>query len=194
MGHHWLWARRYSDGWVAIDLGVPEKNIICVDPEFNVGRLGQYYSNVPSNTKTKLFVNFIKACKTFQECKSAAIDMLYTYDQDFEYPLRIIIDPLKDISDYLRTKVVSIEGSIQSLYFENGQWHIATQSNQRFTADNVVLATGSRPRSLDYQCTNEIGLDTALSKECFGTISEPGRFIGCCWELSFCGARAQIFI
>ena len=30
----------------------------------------------------------------------------------------------------------------------------------------MVLATGSRPRSLDYQCTNEIGLDTALSKEC----------------------------
>ena len=88
-----------------LDLGVPAKNIICVDPEFNVGRLGQYYSNVPSNTKTKLFVNFIKACKTFQECKSAAIDMLYTYDQDFEYPLRIIIDPLKDISDYLRTKL-----------------------------------------------------------------------------------------
>jgi len=156
-----------------IDLGVPEKDIICIDPEFNVGRLGQYYNNVPSNTKTKLFVNFIKACKTFQECKSAVIDTLYTYDQDLEYPLRIIIEPLKDISDYLRTKVVSVQDSIKSLYFEDAQWHIVTQLNERFAVENVVLATGSHPRSLDYNCTNEIGLDIALNKDALAQVVSP---------------------
>lgn len=159
-----------------LDLGVPEQQINWVDPEFNVGRLGQYYSSVPSNTKTKLFINFIKACKTFQECKSPFIDKLYTYDPEIEYPLHIIVDPLKDITTHLCSKIHAIQNSIHSLYFENGEWNIVLP-NMKFISENVVLATGSHPRSLDYGCTNEIPLDIALNKEALAKIITPENSI-----------------
>lgn len=146
------------------DLGISDDQIAWIDPEFNVGRLGEYYTNVPSNTKTKLFVNFIKACRTFQECKSEHIEKLYSYDQEIEYPLQIIVDPLRDITAYMRSKVTSVQDTIQSLYFENDQWHITTPSNLHLVANHVVLATGSHPRSLEYECHHEIALDVALNK------------------------------
>ncbi|MCL5874931.1 MAG: FAD-dependent oxidoreductase [Candidatus Dependentiae bacterium] len=148
-----------------LDLGVAEKDIIAIDPEFNVGRLGEYYSSVPSNTKTKLFIDFIKACKVFQECNSEAIEKLYTYDMEVEYPLQIIVDPLKDITAHLRTKIDSLQDSIQSLYFDVDAWHITTASNSHLIAENVVLAIGSHPRCLNYDCTDHIPLDVALNKD-----------------------------
>ncbi len=147
-----------------LDLGVADKDIVAIDPEFNVGRVGEYYSNVPSNTKTRLFVDFIKACKVFQECHSECIDKLYSYDQEVEYPLQIIVDPLKDITAHLRTKIASVQDSIQALYFDNNVWHITTKGDDHFTAENVVLAIGSHPKRLDYDCAHEICLDVALDK------------------------------
>lgn len=147
-----------------MDLGISPSSITWIDPEFNVGRLGKYYASVPANTKTKLFVQFLESCKTFQECKTASFDKLLDYDQEKEYPLEIIIQPLKDISDYLVTKVQTITGNLTSLEFEKDCWHVGI-SDKKIAAHNVVLATGSKPRSLDYPCEHEIPLDLALSKD-----------------------------
>lgn len=148
-----------------LDLGVAGKDIIAVDPEFKVGRLGECYSSVPSNTKTKLFVDFMKACKAFQECNSESIEKLYTYDMEVEYPLHIIVDPLKDLTVHLRTKIDSLQDTIQSLYFDADAWHITTASNNHVRAENVVLAIGSHPRCLNYDCADQIPLDVALNKD-----------------------------
>jgi hypothetical protein len=146
-----------------LDLGVAPSEITWVDPEFNVGRLGQHYHSVPSNTKTKLFVEFINACKTFQQCESPAIDALYSYNPEIEYPLSIIVEPLKDITDYLCHKVHTLKTQLTSLHFQDDAWQVGTQMI-RFSAQRVVLATGSHPRSLDYSCEHEIPLDRALNK------------------------------
>jgi hypothetical protein len=91
-----------------LDLGVHEKTITWIDPKFNVGRLGESYTNVPANLQTKQFVRFINQCETFKKVKSASLDKLFNYyDQNLEYPLQTIIEPLRDITDYLRAHVIT---------------------------------------------------------------------------------------
>lgn len=148
-----------------LDLGINPSDIFWVDPEFNVGRLGQYYTEVPANTKTKLFINFLESCKAFSQVKSPAIDELFTYELDKEYPLKIIVKPLQDITDHLKKIVHVVEGSICSLDFEDNTWNIGLEGKaDNFKATHVVLATGSRPKNLDYPCKEIIPLDVALNK------------------------------
>lgn len=147
-----------------LDLGTDPKSIVWVDPEFNVGRLGKYYSTVPGNAKTKTYIEFLQACNTFQEANSPAAAKLFDMDQETEYPLQVIVDPLADISNYLCTKVNCKQESLCSLNFADDVWSVGT-SKGCFTASHVVLAIGSHPKKLDYDCCNEIPLDIALNKE-----------------------------
>ncbi len=147
-----------------LDLGTDPSKIAWVDPEFNVGRIGKYYSTVPGNAKTKVYIEFLTSCKTFQEANSLAFDKLFDLDQEVEYPLGVIVEPLAEISQYLCTKVTCKKGSICSLNFNNNVWHIGTTCFPTFSASHVVLATGSHPKKLDYDCKHEIPLDIALDK------------------------------
>ena len=65
-----------------LDLGTDPKSIIWVDPEFNVGRMGKYYSTVPGNAKTKIYIEFLQSCQTFQEANSPAAAKLFELDQE----------------------------------------------------------------------------------------------------------------
>ncbi len=148
-----------------LDLGITSENIVWIDPEFNVGRIGQYYAEVPGNTKTSLYIDFINACRTFQDCPSPALQELYNFELSKEYQLSIIIKPLQDITNYMREKVVSHQSSLTGLECNNDNtWHIELANGVEFDAQRVVLATGSRPRSLNYACEEEIPLDDALNK------------------------------
>lgn len=147
-----------------LELGTDPKSIIWLDPEFNVGRLGKYYTNVPGNAKTKIYIEFLQSCQIFQEANSPAFEKLYNLDQEAEYPLQVIIEPLADISKYLCTKVRCKKNSLCTLNFADDVWHIGT-SQECFTSSHVVLAIGSHPKKLDYDCKNEIPLDLALDKE-----------------------------
>ncbi len=147
-----------------LELGVSGENIAWIDPKFNVGRLGESYGNVPANTQTKYFIEFITSCKTFQESHSPYIEKLYSYNPDLEYSLQIIVDPLRDITHHIQKRVVTIQDSLQSLDFNNDLWHIGT-SQKEVTTYNVVLATGSHPRTLNYSTDAlQIPLDLALDK------------------------------
>src|SRR5262245_19729380 len=61
---------------VFLDIGVDPKSIVLLDPTFEVGRMGQFYSKVESNNKAREFVAFINASITFQQCKCPSIDAL----------------------------------------------------------------------------------------------------------------------
>ena len=148
-----------------LELGTDPKSIVWVDPEFNVGRLGKYYSTVPGNAKTKTYIEFLQSCQTFQDAHSPAFEKLYKLDQEIEYPLQVIVDPLVDISNYLCTKLQCKKDSLCALSFSNDVWNIGLKNGNCFTASHVVLAVGSHPKKLDYDCKNEIPLDLALDKE-----------------------------
>lgn len=159
-----------------LDLGVKPEQIAWIDPEFNAGRLGKYYTNVPANVKAQTFVHFINSCKTFRECQSPSIIALHEYDQELEYPLQTIVDPLLDITKMLCARVICIQSTLTSLDFENDIWHVGHLQGT-FTAAHVVLATGSHPRSLDYECNHEIPLDYALDKQALSKLVEPNDSI-----------------
>lgn len=148
-----------------LDLGISGSSITWIDPEFTVGRLGKYYATVPANTKTKLFVSFMQSCKTFMECKSEAINKLQEYEQEKELELAIIVKPLQDITEHLKTKVNILQGNVTGLEFEDTSWNVTVDNSKQITSENVVLATGSHPRSLHYPCEQEISLDIALNKD-----------------------------
>ena len=147
-----------------LDLGVPGHRIAWIDPKFDVGRLGEHYATVPGNAKTKLYIEFINSCKTFLDSQSPAIVELQKYDLEKEYPLSIIINPLRDITAYMRTLVDSKVTTLSSLDFEDNRWTVGIGETKIY-AENVVLAHGSHPRSLDYPCNTEISLDSALKRE-----------------------------
>lgn len=143
------------------DCHVPFNEITWIDPEFNVGRLGQYYQNVPSNSKVKEFFCFINICKTFQQLPCPGLEKLKTLDPESEQLLKVMVEPLQQISNELKNRVTSLQDSLENLYFENNLWHISTKKTD-FTADNVILATGSHPKVLQYGNSNIIPLDIAI--------------------------------
>lgn len=158
---------------VLLDLGTDPKSIIWVDPEFNVGRIGKYYSSVPGNVKTKQLIEFINSSPTFQEANSPAAEKLYELNLETEYPLQVIVDPLIDITNYLCTQVTCKKGSLCSLNFEKDVWNVGITTSSCFTASHVVLATGSHPKRLDYDCKSEIPLDIALDKSMLTNLVTP---------------------
>lgn len=145
-----------------VECQVPLEDIALVDPEFNVGRIGKYYGNVPANSKVKDFITFINTCKTLRDCPCSALEKLKLLDPETEPQLKVLVEPLLEISDFFRKKVKSLTDKIESLHFENNVWHVGTSKSQ-FTADNVILATGCHPRVLDYECSSVIPLDIALN-------------------------------
>lgn len=147
-----------------LDLGVDGKTITWVDPEFNIGRLGKYYYHVPGNAKAIDYIAFVNQCHTFQEYSSPALDSLRMHDPQEFCTLAVIIDPLQDLTHYLRGKVIARKNRLTELSFENEEWHITLNNNMQFTSHNVILATGSHPQTLNYPCKDEIPLDLALDK------------------------------
>ncbi|MCA9770505.1 hypothetical protein KC460_04010 [Candidatus Dependentiae bacterium] len=147
-----------------LDAGVDPSSIIWIDPEFNVGRIGKYYSTVPANSLTKNFIAYINACKEFSTYQSEAIQHLKECDPEKECVLDLIVRPLQDITNILRNKILSLEDHVEQLNFNNNIWNIHTH-NCCFKSNHVVLATGCRPRTLNYIKDKEIQLDVALTKE-----------------------------
>jgi len=161
-----------------LDLGIPGQDITWIDPQFNVGRLGQYYESVPGNTKNKVFISFLESCKTFQEIKTPSMDALLSLDLEKEFPLSTIIEPLRDITKHLSSKVRCVQGMLTGFQFEEDAWEVSVSTNdgaplKSIISEHVVLATGSHPRAGDYQCETTIPLDIALDKQALAQQINP---------------------
>lgn len=156
-----------------LEVGIAPAHIRWVDPAFNVGRMGEFYYNVPGNALAENYIEFVNACTAFRACSSEALTYLRT-----SYPyecckLHVIIDALRDITADLRTKIKCHAAVVQSLQFRDELWHIALSTGEVFTSMNVVLATGSHPRTLNYPCAKHIPLDDALDKTRLSSYLEP---------------------
>jgi hypothetical protein len=162
---------------VLLDIGVDQSRIIWIDAEFQVGRLSNY-SNVHANGVTGGFIKFINSCHVFQECSSPSIIALNNLDPNQFNELRVIIEPLRDITAFLRTKVYSVQDSMKSLYFAGDAWTVITESETVVSAYNVVLATGSHPSVLDYEQEKVISLDVALNPHNLARILKPDDIVG----------------
>lgn len=162
---------------VLMDAGVPPTQIVWVDPEFNVGRLGKYYNNVPGNAKVKQYIDFLKACKAFSEVQSESVLQLFSMQLDKTPPLKFIIQPLFDITQHLKAQTIALTDELVSLDFHDDQWHVGTKQSM-VRSDHVILATGSHPRQIQFEGVQQIPLDMALDKTTLATYLKPDDVVG----------------
>ncbi len=71
---------------VLIEKGQDPKTIVWIDPEFNVGRMGKYYRNVPANTKNQILHYYFNRFSVFKNVCSPNYKNLLTADPN-AYPL-----------------------------------------------------------------------------------------------------------
>jgi thioredoxin reductase len=147
---------------VLLDSGIEPSTVAWIDPEFNVGRVGEYYREVPGNVQTQHLIEYVNNCPYFKNIKSSSLDALYTYDAEQFQLLRVIVDPLLDFTAYLQNMVVPIKNTVTSLTHMDDYWALET-SDGILHARKVILAIGAHPKRLNYDIP-EIPLDDALNK------------------------------
>lgn len=146
-----------------LDLGIKPPAITLIDPEFQAGRLIKY-TKVPANVPNQRFIDYLNACNSFATCDTPAMHYLKEYDPQARSPLSIIVNPLLDLTEMLKQKIHTIQGMVTGLNFDGEKWHISIR-DKIITANHVILATGSRPKSLPYGKERTIDLDTALDPD-----------------------------
>ena len=154
------------------DLGIPDDSIIWIDPLFKVGRLGEFYANVPGNTKNKKFVEFLETSTSMAELVQNDIDYLKSLDPEGYSILDVVITPLQKISDIFSKEVHSKVTKMTNLSFFNDIWHIETPHGI-YTGRNVILATGCYPKTLEYGINEVIPLDYALDTTTLKSLIKP---------------------
>ncbi len=160
-----------------LEFGIPEHDILLVDEKLQGGRIVEKYTSVPGNTTTRAFINFLEYSPFFKEAAGQDIEQLKQLDPDDYEELSVIAGPLQKITELLQTKVRMLKTKVDSLVYENKQWH-AFCGSQKILAERVVLATGSKPRSFNYETNvEEIPLDTALDRQQLAHIVKPEDII-----------------
>jgi cation diffusion facilitator CzcD-associated flavoprotein CzcO len=147
-----------------IDNNIHPDKIAWLDPEFKVGDFGTRWCNVASNTRVKLFLRFFSACKAFEFDQCQEDFPINQADPDKTCLLNLATAPLQWITERLKQKVNVIVGKALNLKLHDRHWNI-TLANETIRAKNVVVATGSEPKSLAYPGITEIPLTTALDPE-----------------------------
>lgn len=156
---------------VLLDAGVKPSSVVWVDPEFNVGRVGKHYREVPGNIQTKHLIEYVEDCPGFENIDSPSLQKLYTYPAEQFQKLEVIVDPLLDFTAHLQKMVVPIQDSISSLTRVDNHW-ILESRNRMVYAKKVILAIGAHPKRLDYDIP-DIPLDDAFDKEKLSNAVSP---------------------
>ncbi|GJM06346.1 MAG: pyridine nucleotide-disulfide oxidoreductase [marine bacterium B5-7] len=147
-----------------LDAGVTAKDILWIDPYFQVGDFGRLWGEVSSNTSVALFLEFltkIQAFKYEQHPENFALDNL---PKEGFTQLKEVAEPLQWVTDHLREKVTAVTGLVDTQLARKGAWEL-TVAGEVYRAEKVILATGGSPRSLPFDVEEEIALSDALTPE-----------------------------
>lgn len=171
-------------------------NILWVDETFQGGRINQYYREVPSNTKTKLFLEFAESVAPFRNIVSAGsskdlLQDIRKLDQEKGCQLSHAADICLMLTSGLkRTPGVTAQpGRVTSATLDERSqtWNVnlttPTQSSSSSTplepirTKRLILCTGSTPLDppLPYEPPGlkHINLDDALSPTTLRTLLAP---------------------
>jgi thioredoxin reductase len=147
-----------------IDAGIHRKEILWIDPNFQVGDFGIYWQNVSSNTKVALFTKFLEAVKSFQYDKIRTDCTLDSLPTEETCELKYMAEPLQVISDQLSQQITNKKDYISALHLSNQCWSLQGKKNCYY-ARQVILATGADPISLSYEGVDEVPFHRAIDKE-----------------------------
>jgi hypothetical protein len=136
--------------------------ILWIDPNFEAGRLSNYLE-VPSNTKVKLFQQYVTTSPSLNRFSSKALMPFVGQDPDKGCPLNLAATMVKSLTDSIRkadsTRVHCVQKVVKELAFSEGRWKIDGADE----CERVYLATGSHPRSLPDTGVEELLLDDVLT-------------------------------
>jgi hypothetical protein len=145
-----------------LEYSVPPRKILWLDDEFNVGRLGKYYKNVPSNDTVQDWVDMLQAYPCFSHhCRD-----LQSFHPESNQPLAVIVSILTVTTAWLKQQVTCHRDYVEELDYKHHRWELKLKhASHAYKSKNVVLATGSHPISLNYATPiEEIPLDTAIDR------------------------------
>lgn len=171
-------------------------NILWVDETFQGGRINQYYREVPSNTKTKLFLEFAESVAPFRNIVSAGsskdlLQDIRKLDQEKGCQLSHAADICLMLTSGLKNTpgVTAQPGRVTSATLDERSqtWNVnlttPTQSSSSSTplepirTKRLILCTGSTPLDppLPYEPPGlkHINLDDALSPTTLRTLLTP---------------------
>jgi hypothetical protein len=136
--------------------------ILWIDPNFEAGRLSNYME-VPSNTKVKLFQQYVTTSPSLNRFSSTALMPFVGQDPDKGCPLNLAATMVKSLTDSIRkadsTRVHCVQKVVKELAFSEGRWKIDGADE----CERVYLATGSHPRSFPDTGVKELLLDDVLT-------------------------------
>lgn len=157
-----------------LDDGITPADILWIDPAFHVGDLGRLWSNVSSNTKVRLFTEFLNAVNAFA-WQSAPIDFRLNHlPPEDTCALNEVVKPLQWVSDRLQGIVHAEITHVRSMNLSARQWMLHSDS-QTYHAQNVILATGAVPTSLNYPEIETMPLDVAMDKARLSAAIKPNE-------------------
>lgn len=146
-----------------LDQGISSKDILWIDPYFQVGDLGRLWSSVSSNTKVKLFLDFLNACSSFQYSKAPDFQINHL-PKEATCLLKEMVDPLQWVTEGLIQQVKTAKTIIRTMQLSHRIWTL-NSLGQTFRAKNVVLALGAVPTALNYPGIMPIAFEDAIDKE-----------------------------
>ena len=153
--------------------------VLWVDDAFDGGRINKRYREVPSNTKTKLFIDFAEALTPFRQViantpSPNAMDYRRSLDQGKGTYLGDAADMLLMLTNGLKkTPGVEVrQGRVESASLDADKgWTVGLKlsddQTSRVVSDRLILCTGASPSSqtlpVNIPGLQELDLDTTLS-------------------------------
>ncbi|MBP9723148.1 MAG: FAD-dependent oxidoreductase [Gammaproteobacteria bacterium] len=135
--------------------GVHPSKITWIDNSgFNAGAFGSELSlgsSVPGNTSVESYQKVNSAIyKILTDYKPKKDFTINTLPLDNTCPLKIAAEPMQDLTNYLRTKVISIPGTVNNIITINSGIKItltlANNLHQNIIARKCILAVGATPK------------------------------------------------
>lgn len=158
-----------------LDKGIPPNQLLWVDPHFTVGDFGRYWSNVSSNTKVKLFHAFLKAVDAFNYAQAPDFQLNHLPPED-TCLLKHMVEPLQWITQHLIARVSAEKTMIHQLKVHPNCWALKSEGAVYY-AEQVILAIGAEPDSLDYSSLPSIPFTTAIDKSRLSQAIHPNETI-----------------
>jgi len=143
-----------------LDRGIAPESIAWIDPAFKVGDLGRLWRNVPSNTKVRLFLAFLRGCQAFRFDEAPDFNIT-DLDPTKTCELSNIADPLQWVSDHLCQRVKTFKNKANHIELRDRAWQIQVNQSQ-LSSKNVVLAVGAEPKVLPFVGPEMVALCDAL--------------------------------
>lgn len=124
-----------------LDNKVSASNIIWIDPLFDVGCMGLYWTSVSGNTPVRLLEAFLNASPTFEYSKIRGYFRLKDLDPDLTCDLIDVIEILRAISKTLTGIVNCLKDTVLKID-RAANWKIITRKST-IISEKVILATGA---------------------------------------------------